>query len=469
MKFTAATAAAVLAGSADAFWRMECRGRSGLARLDPLVNPGVASTHAHTIFGSSGFTESSGSDELLAGDCTSCAVTEDKSAYWTPPMYFKDAATGQYKIVDQVGGMLSYYFLNYAPGETKITAFPHGMEMIAGDTNLRNFSVAESDPSSQTGLAQKAVGFNCLNYGKAAEGSLYRHFMPDKAYLDANCKDGIRAELMFPSCWNGKDVTSKNKMDHVAYPSSVMDGSCPEGFPIRLPGLFYETIWNTAEFDGVDGEFVFSNGDPTGYGYHGDFIMGWEEEFLQSAVDTCTNNSGRIQDCPLFTLQDDVTSQACQIKKSGLIANILAADNLVGPIANLPGGVKLTPGPDYVVKGAPAADDSASTLVVPTLSHSAGSTIAPSETAAPGGVFKENNAVVADVKVEAPATTAKPTLSLADNQKVSSTSYITKDGSVVEVIVIEELTTVTDEPKTRTVTAAAGARKRAHRHGRRHN
>lgn len=54
MKFTPAIAAMVLAGSADAFWRMECRGRSGLARLDPLVNPGVASAHAHTIFGSSG-------------------------------------------------------------------------------------------------------------------------------------------------------------------------------------------------------------------------------------------------------------------------------------------------------------------------------------------------------------------------------------------------------------------------------
>ncbi|KFY43148.1 hypothetical protein V495_04129 [Pseudogymnoascus sp. VKM F-4514 (FW-929)] len=465
MKFTAATAAAVLAGSAEAFWRMECRGRSGLARIDPLVNPGVAAAHAHTIFGSSGFTATSGSDELLAGDCTSCAVKEDKSAYWTPPMYFKEASTGQYKIVEQVGGMLSYYFLNYAPGEKKITAFPHGMEMIAGDTNQRNFTAGESDPTSQKGLAQKALGFNCLNYDLAAEGSLYRHFMPDKQYLDANCKDGIRAELMFPSCWNGKDMTSKNKMDHVAYPSSVMDGTCPEGFPIRLPGLFYETIWNTAEFNGVDGEFVFSNGDPTGYGYHGDFIMGWEEDFLQSAVDTCTNESGRIQDCPLFTLQDDVTSQACQIKK-GLLASVLAADNLEGPIPELPGGVKLTPGPGYVVKGHPAGDDESSTVVVPTLSHSAGSTIAPSETAAPGGIFKEGaNAKVADV--EPPTTTAKPTLSLAANQKLSSTSYLTQGGSVVEVIVIEELTTVTDEPHTKTVTAG-GARRRSHRHGRRH-
>lgn len=345
--------------------------------------------------------------------------------------------------------------------------------MIAGDTNQRNFTAGESAPTTQKGLAQKAVGFNCLNYGLAAEGSLYRHFMPDKAYLDANCKDGIRAELMFPSCWNGKDVTSKNKMDHVAYPSSVMDGTCPPDFPIRLPGLFYETIWNTAEFDGVDGEFVFSNGDPTGYGYHGDFIMGWEETFLQSAVDTCTNYSGRIEDCPLFTIQTEAKSQTCEIKKpTGLLATVLSVEDLVGPIAGLPGGVKLTPGPGYVVKGAAPVSD-ASTVVVPTLSHSAGSTIAPSATAAPGGIFKENNAAAAVAKVasvasvEAPATTEKPTLSLAANQKISKTSYLTQGGSVVEVIVIEEVTTVTDELKTRTVTAES--RKRAHRHGRRHN
>ncbi|KFY07409.1 hypothetical protein V491_08531, partial [Pseudogymnoascus sp. VKM F-3775] len=131
--------------------------------------------------------------------------------------------------------------------------------------------------------------------------------------------------------------------------------------------------------------------------------------------------------------------------------------------------VKLTPGPGYVVKGAAAAaDSSSSTVVVPTLSHSAGSTVSASATAAIGGVFNENNAKVADVEVATPtpSTTAAPSLSLAANQKVSKTSYITQGGSVVEVIVIEELTTVTDEPQTKTVTAAANARRHAHRHAR---
>ena len=43
-----------LAFEADAFWRLECRGRVGLARIDPLVNFGKPSQHVHAIHGSSG-------------------------------------------------------------------------------------------------------------------------------------------------------------------------------------------------------------------------------------------------------------------------------------------------------------------------------------------------------------------------------------------------------------------------------
>jgi Domain of unknown function (DUF1996) len=170
---------------------------------------------------------------------------------------------------------LSYYLLYPNAGDSKVTAFPAGFQMIAGDTNQRNFTLPVPDPpksewasdpeqSSQAALRQKALGFNCLNYAIAPEGSLYRHFLPDKAYMDANCKDGVRFELMFPSCWNGKDITSPNFKDHVAYPSLVMTGDCPSDYPVRLVSLFYEIIYDTYAFVGQDGEFIISNGDPTG-------------------------------------------------------------------------------------------------------------------------------------------------------------------------------------------------------------
>ena len=48
------TLVALMGGQASAFWRMECRGTVGQARIDPLVNPGAVGSHAHQIFGSGG-------------------------------------------------------------------------------------------------------------------------------------------------------------------------------------------------------------------------------------------------------------------------------------------------------------------------------------------------------------------------------------------------------------------------------
>jgi hypothetical protein len=64
-------------------------------------------------------------------------------------------------------------------------AFPPGFRMIAGDAGKRNAFVPPPDiPQSLWGpdektpkaLAEKAIGFNCLNSGGSAEGSLTRHW-----------------------------------------------------------------------------------------------------------------------------------------------------------------------------------------------------------------------------------------------------------------------------------------------------
>ncbi len=149
--------------------------------------------------------------------------------------------------------------------------------MIAGDTKRRTYTAGnmyQPDPdqshwaslgeTTQDRLRQRAVGFNCLNYGRAAEGSLYRHYMPSKDMLDANCTDGIRAELMFPMCWDGKNLKSANHKDHMAYPTLIMDGDCPSTHPVKLPGIFFETIFATNKYKNRKGRFVWSNGDTTG-------------------------------------------------------------------------------------------------------------------------------------------------------------------------------------------------------------
>jgi len=43
-------------------------------------------------------------DDLVTSNCTSCSITEDKSAYWTPRLYFQHD-NGTFEEVPTVGGM----------------------------------------------------------------------------------------------------------------------------------------------------------------------------------------------------------------------------------------------------------------------------------------------------------------------------------------------------------------------------
>ncbi|KAF5675651.1 glyoxal oxidase precursor [Fusarium heterosporum] len=392
-------------GSAHAFWRMECPGRVGLARIDPIVDPGTISKHAHSIHGSSGFAETVTTEQLLGADCTSCRVTQDKSSYWHPALYFEDADTKKFELVPQVGGMLAYYLLY---GEN-VTAFPPDFRMLSGSNDRRTYGMGDPskpDPeksvwqalgqTSQKDLAQRALGFNCLNYQKAPEGTLYRHYMPDKEYLDANCKDGIRLEIMFPSCWKGGDaVDSDNHKDHVAFPDLVMTGTCPQDYPVRIPSLMYEVIWNTAAFSDRNGRFVFANGDTTGYGYHADFIMGWEEEFLQDAINTCTSETGRIEDCPLFDVVSEAKATSCEME----LPKALAHEDCKGPMKALPGSTGDSSGDDSDVE----KPDPTGGKAAPTLTYLPGDKPENSAEPLPGQVFKVSSAYEAP----APAPTSK--------------------------------------------------------------
>ncbi|KAK5662979.1 hypothetical protein OQA88_6391 [Cercophora sp. LCS_1] len=493
MKRTLFALSAVAINGAAAFWRMPCRGRLGLARMDPLVSPGEVAQHVHHIHGSSGFSETAGYEDLVNAECTSCAVTQDKSVYWAPALYFRHT-DGTYELVEQDGGMLNYYFLFQDDNnpDAGIKAFPKGFRMIAGDSLRRNYSVAglsakDKEPekslwamlgqTTQVDLAQRAVGFNCLDYDKPAEGTLYRHYMPEKDYLDANCGDGLRIELMFPSCWNGKDLDSPNHRDHVAYPDLVMTGGCPSGFDVKLPGLLYETIWKTNKFAGVPGEFFLANGDSQGFGYHADFMMGWEPEFLQQAVNQCTSRSGKIEDCSIFDIQSDDKAHQCKMNVPSALAN----EKVEGRVGMaLPGDVPIQYGPEPATNPSPGPQTT--TVAVPSVGYSEGAKPTGS-VYLPGQIFKETS-----ISTEAPSSTqeiaalAQPPVTPApeppvepvdDGYEVVRTEYITAGNLVSMIIVKEKVEYVTVTTTTYTSTMTVGALKarytpHMHRHQRRH-
>ena len=234
--------------------------------------------------------------------------------------------------------------------------------MLAGNTFNRNSTLPDPDPNpngpwpkeSQEQLAQRAIGFNCLHY-KAGnnEPTLMRHKMPDKAFLDSTCTDGIRLELQFPSCWNGQLDGGPTHNSHVAYPDGVSVGNCPQGYDRRLITLFFETIVATDQFEGKAGQFVLSNGDPTGYGYHGDFIAAWKDDTLKKAVESCDKqlSSGVMQDCHAFQMTQN--SQQCTLE-SPLPAEI-AKEDVKGPMKGLANGLQVAYGPGPAPKPGEAA------------------------------------------------------------------------------------------------------------------
>ncbi|KAF7297324.1 Wsc domain [Mycena indigotica] len=191
------------------------------------------------------------------------------------------------------------YLFNNMPGAT--TAFPDEFRMISGDLTLRTL-----DASS---FAQQAVTFLCLDFN----GKSVRY---NELPVGKHCPSGIRSQINFPSCWNGKDVDSLDHKSHVAWLSTGPDnGTCTDvNFPVTLPRIFMEVYWVSQDFEAQrkhamtpSQPFVFAHGDPTGYGYHADFFNGqvlyncgtllmttlmirWDSGVLQRALDGCNCN-----------------------------------------------------------------------------------------------------------------------------------------------------------------------------------
>ncbi len=203
--------------------------------------------------------------------------------------------------------------------------------MLAGDSMKRSFG---NDKEST------AISYACLNYNGPATPET-------NGFPTIKCSSGLRAQVFFPSCWDGKNLDSPDHKSHLSYPvNNHAYGSCPPSHPVHFVSLFYEVIFSTDLFDdmwyGDKQPFVWSMGDPTGYGLHGDFINGWDVPLLQKAIDECTSNSGRVEDCPLFKLTSNNVAKGCKIPPS-------IDEQTSGTLDALPGCNPIQAGPGRAV------------------------------------------------------------------------------------------------------------------------
>jgi hypothetical protein len=345
------------------------------------------------------------------------------------------------------------------------TDTPNGLSMISGNSFRRDFTLAVPDPplpwsggdATQDALAQKAVGFNCLG-GAVVEGSLYRHFLPTKSWLEANCPAGLRLELLFPICWNGADLDPPDHKSHVAYSDAGLNGgNCPAGFDTVINQLFYETTFDTNHFKGQDGIFALANGDPTGYGYHGDVIVAWEVGVLEQANTQCgpdaLSHVGVDSQCPVFDIKTREQQESCKIQPLPALRD----KNVQTGLSGLPGKNPLQYGPQPAT---PAGEEPAPP---PTPAVVAG------PTGSVGIVFHEASVISTSTTTSPPAPPTAPVLPPAvtpappagnppedtDLLTISTMTY-TQGLQQIEVVIVEEVVTVT--------LAAAPAKREAHHH-----
>lgn len=266
-----------------------------------------------------------------ASTCTTCKFKENKSNYWTAVMYFKHP-NGTFTRVPQVpnhltgtpeGGMTVYYI--QPTDGSKVTAFPKGFRMISGNPFLRskpNIDANSPQAWSTSFRCWQTSGFtDASNSSPPGAGSYDTVELPNR-----KCPSGIRAQIFFPACWDGKNLDSADHSSHVAFFQGrvdagagiiLMKGTCPSTHPVRMPLLFFETVWDTGKFNNMwptDGSqpFVLSMGDPTGYGHHGDYVFGWEGDALQRAMNTCTDLLGLPDSCRTLAQQTDAQMNQCK-------------------------------------------------------------------------------------------------------------------------------------------------------------
>jgi hypothetical protein len=180
--------------------------------------------------------------------------------------------------------------------EKDVKQFPEAFRMIAGSPHK----------SSRNSTDDDAFNYSCLGVNGPETLELPKQ----------HCPGGLRIQVMFPSCWNGKDVTSDNLQDHVSYPVGMHEGgTCPSTHPVRLITIFLEQIFHTDKFEYYDGAFVLSTGDNVGYSSHADFQNGWDaspNSILQQAIDRCTDASASLDACGILKASVNRSADVCR-------------------------------------------------------------------------------------------------------------------------------------------------------------
>jgi hypothetical protein len=274
-------------------------------------------------------------DPAELSNCTTSTFIDDFSNYWTAVMYFR-ARNGTYKRIRQLGalfheeargGGITIYYFPHPKNATGMVAFKKGFRMRNGNPEARDAAAASR---------YQGIQYTCL----VRDDTRFTNI--SQAFPDHMCPAGILTTIYFPPCWDGVNLDSADHYSHVSWPTEgdFKDGApCPPTHPVKIPQIVFEIRWDTRLYNSPalwpdDGSqpFVWSFGDHSGYGHHGDYVFGWRGDVLQKTFDA---------DC--------YGDQLCGLPVQGIPdANTCMKDSVVhepveGWLDKLPGGIVADP------------------------------------------------------------------------------------------------------------------------------
>lgn len=264
-------------------FRFMCNGGQ-IIRDDPIVWPNQpGKSHLHQFFGNLGANAYSTYGSLRTTGDSTCVNNLIRSAYWQPAML---DGRGNVVVLDYV----SVYYKREPENDPacrttadRCVAMPAGMRFVFG------YDMVTGKPS--TG----AMFYKCVD--NRNEYGVFR----DLTSVAAVCKPGmwISVTIASPTCWNEKQLDSKNHRDHVAYADFGDTGvlRCPATHRAKLPQFSLQAFYRIEATDNPS-LWSLSSDDMTGMGmgkakpgttFHADFFEAEDEPMKSIWIKHCIN------------------------------------------------------------------------------------------------------------------------------------------------------------------------------------
>lgn len=254
----------------QAVWSVKCN-LAHSAADDPIVFPAQPGrSHLHDFFGNISVNANTTTSSLVraASSCLKGMDEPDRAAYWTPALLRNGRPVTGPPDEHRID---AYYAV--LDKQLPLRPMPFGLRMIAGD--------AKATRPQSTDI----VHFNCLRYPNGGQVTRSSAAMP-------NCPGGsyLSAKIVFPGCWDGRNLDSPDHKSHMAYP---VRGRCPVSHPVGLPSLSIRLRWKTARGMPSSALSLSSGGQ---FSMHADFWNAWSPSVMRWLVDHCLNATRNCTD-----------------------------------------------------------------------------------------------------------------------------------------------------------------------------